>query len=522
MAESGNAVVSISEYAGVLSRWSRVLIAVTVLGVVLGSLLVIASPDTYSAEARVQVRPILRPGDEPNLDTARQIDIDTEVAIAGSQRVAERALTLRDAAAQLGVTDVVGSDVFTTADSIVPDANDARAAMDRLDVSVAGDSQILVLSATADDPADAYALAQSTALAYLEFRRIQATSGSDDARAQLQTREDELLAQIDERGPAAGQAPDVIAFAEIAPRAELAAIGQKYANLDSLTVYPGVVLNDATVPTAPDGLSLPAGQVIGGLLGLVVATTAAFVIDRTDDRLRSGRAELGALGAPMLGTAPVAEVTQSGGVEIIGSRVFPVNSDGSEAYRRLHGTLLFTLDSDGKSVVLVAGINEPAAATAVAANVAATAARAGRKTLVVGADLRHDGLGAHLGHPDGDGLSDVILAGSSLAETIEAVGEITNLSLLRAGTRLDRPADVLQSHAFARLLAAVQVDYELVVVEAPPVLRVADAVDVAKLCDGTVLVADGDADSRQSIAESVEQLRSVGSDIVGVVVADFT
>ncbi|MGI9616325.1 MAG: hypothetical protein ACR2QO_25645, partial [Acidimicrobiales bacterium] len=106
------------------------------------------------------------------------------------------------------------------------------------------------------------------------------------------------------------------------------------------------------------------------------------------------------------------------------------------------------------------------------------------------------------------------------AETIEGVDEIANLSVLRAGTRLERPTDVLQSHAFARLMAAVDADYELVVVEASPVLSVADSVDIAKLCDGAVIVADGGSESRQSIAESVEQLRNVGSDIVGVVVAD--
>jgi capsular exopolysaccharide synthesis family protein len=520
MAEGGNSVVSIAEYTGVLNRWARVILTVSVVGAAIGTLLVVASPGQFTADATVQIRPILSEGDEPDLDSARQINVDTEVAIAGSQRVAERALALRAAADGLDTTDLAAPDVLASALEIPADPTMAREAAERVEVSVVPDSQILVFAASADDPGQARALAQSTAIAYLDFRRDEATLSNESSRARLEDREAQLLVELDGRAGGGAANPDALAFADVAPRSELDAIGTKYANLGSLTVDPGVVLTDAAVPVARDGLPLPAGPVIGGLLGLIASLTGVFLIDRSDDRLRSSRVELRALGAPLLGTAPIPAEPSAGQIDLGGSRLFPVNTEASDAYRRLHGSLLFNLDSDDKSVVLVAGVNDPAAATSVAANVAATAARAGRRTLVVGADLRNDTLGSHLGSAAGDGLSDVILRGVSLAETIESVDEIGNLSVLRAGNCLDRPTDVLQSAAFARLMAAVQADYELVVVEAPPVLRVADAVDVAKLCDGAVIVADGGSESRQAIAESVEQLRSIGSDIVGVVVAD--
>ena len=519
MAEGGSSVVSIAEYTGVLARWARVILTVAGLGAVGGMLLVVAFPGQFTTEATVQIRPILDRSDEPSLDTGRQIDVDTEVAIAGSQRVAERALALRTAAERLATTDLGSVDVAEAAFDAEVDPSAARAAAEQVEVSVLADSHILVFEAAAAEADDARALAQSTAVAYLAFRHDEATSGSETSRRRLEDREAQLLAQLDGRAGGAALDPEALAFADIAPRSELAAIGAKYANLGSLTVDPGVVLTDAAVPLTRSGLPLPAGPVVGGLLGLIVSLTAVFLIDRTDDRLRSSRVELSALGAPMLGTAPV--VGKAGAADRDrGLRLFPVNTEESDAYRRLQGTLLFNLDNDAKSVVLVAGVNDAPAATSVAANVAASAARAGRRTLIVGADLRHDLLGAHIGVPPGDGLSDVIVSGASLAETIRAVDDIGNLSVLPAGTQLDRPADVLQSHAFARLMAAVQADYELVVVEAPPVLQVADAVDVAKLCDGSVIVADGGSESRQAIAESIEQLRAVGSEIVGMVVAD--
>ncbi len=528
MTEGGNSVISLTEYTGVLRRWSRVIVFVVVAGALLGgALLTLQSPE-YVTRALVQIRPIVAQNDDPNLDVNRQINTDTEVAIAGSQRVAERALALRMASAQLDVVELDQPEVAAAAAALLADGEVdgliARQALKQLTVSFVSDAQILSFSATASNGEDARALAQSSAVAYLAFRQEAATVGNDDSRARLVDREGQLVAELDGIAAAIGAAGEdevrvqALAYADIAKRSELTVIGTKFANLEALTIDPGVVLTDAVVPSAAQGLPIYAGPVMGALLGLIAALTGVFVLDRSDDRLRSGRVELGALGVPMLGTAPAAHKRTK--IDPKRSNLYPVNTEGSDAYRRLHGTLLFNLDSDDRSVVLVAGIKNPVAASSVAANVSATAARAGRRTLLIGADLRDAGLDAYLGAKPNAGLSDVILDGASLADSIVSVGGVENLSYLGAGNQLDRPADVLQSEAFARLVAAVQADYDLVVIEAPPILRVADAVDVARLCDGSIVVAESGSESRQAIADTVTQLRSVGSDIVGVVVAD--
>lgn len=525
MADSGSSVVSVNEYTGVLVRWIRVILGVVTLGAVAGGMLMFAQSEQYVTTATVQIRPIVSQSDDPNLDTGRQIDTATEVAIAQSQRVAERALALRSAAEQLGVDDLTAPDVVDAASTTVVDAEEARQALELLTVKTVSDSHILAFTATTANATKAQTLAQSTALAYLDFRFNEATAGTIDSRDRLVEREAQLVAELDDLASLIGAAGDdeaevrALAYADISKRQELTAIGSKFANLQALTVDPGVVLTDAAVPTSAEGLPVIAGPITGALLALIAALTAVFLLDRNDDRLRSGRVELTALGVPMLGTAPVVGAKRGSGSKA--TRLFPVNTSAGDAYRRLHGTLLFNLDSDDKTVVLVAGVKKASAASTVAANVGATAARAGRRTLVVGADLRNDQLGKHLGMPETThGLSDVILDGQSLAGSIRQVEDIDNLSLLSAGTKLDRPADVLQSEAFGRLMAAVRADYDLVIVEAPPVLKVADAVDAAGFCDGSIVVAERGSDSRQAIADSVEQLRNVGSDIVGVVVAD--
>lgn len=525
MTDGGTSVVPMNEYIGVVSRWSRVILTVVVAGAALGAALLLVQPTVYVSESFVQVRPIVTRNDDPNLDTTRQVDTDTEVAVARSQRVAERARALRQAADHLGVADLASVEVAEQASIVELDHDLVQQDMEMLSVRAVGDTSIIAFKGTADSGDDAQALAQSTAVAYLEFRRDAATAGNAESRARLEARELQLVAELDDLAALIGAAADddaqvrALAYADISKRQELTAIGTKFANLESLTVDPGIVLTDAMVPPRPEGLPFLAGPITGALLGLVVALTGAFVIDRSDDRLRHGRVELGALGVPLLGTAPVARSGDKSSAG--GSRLFGVNTSGGDAYRRLQGSLVFNLDSENKSAVLVAGVKKAIPSTSVAANVGATAARAGRRTLVIGADLRNAHLAGYLGLDESaPGLSDVVLGGASLATSITTVAGVENLSVLTAGTRLDRPADVLHSEAFARLMAAVSADYDLVVVEAPPVLKVADAVDMAALCDGTVVVADRRSDARQSIADSVEQLRSVGSEIVGVVVAD--
>lgn len=542
MTEGSNSVVTLSELTAVVRRGSRVVVAAVVVGGLAGTALLAARPGRYATEALVEVRPIVSRQDDPNLDTARQINPGTEVGIAGSQRVAERALALRTAAQALGVTDFASLEVASAAAKAPADPDGAQLALANLTVSIVADSNILSFQAATDDPEQARAEAQSSAVAYLEFRRAEASAGAADSRLRLQQRQAELVSDLAvlQGGAPAGLTPDpaagavvgagvgvapVLAYDTIAQRQELQTIGTKYANLAGLTIDPGVVLTDAALPRSTEGLPFLAGPVMGALLGLIGALAAVFVLDRNNDRLRSSRVELGALGLPLLGHAPVA-LARTGwrfanpGDGGSAGQVYPSNSPAGDAYRRLQGSLVFTLDNQGKSVVLVAGVDNATAATTVAANLALTAARAGRRTLIVGADLRHNRLAAQFDLPAGQGLSDVVLDGASLVDAIRPVAGVEHLSVLSAGTRLTDPAGVLRNEALARLMAAVGADFDLVIVEAGPVLQVADAVDVAPLCDGSILVVDARSESRGAIADSVGQLRSVGSDVVGVVVAD--
>jgi capsular exopolysaccharide synthesis family protein len=471
----------------------------------------------------VEVRPLVSAGDSPNLDAQRQINMDTERVIAESQRVTERALALIAARDAAGSDSLGSQEVEAAAAAISIDPDTAREVSDQIVVTVDFDSQILDFTASAADAPRARDLAQAAATAYLDFRRTEGLSNTEQARSQLVAREATLIAELDALSAEIGSAGDdaarvqALSYRDISKREELAGIGAKLANLGAISVDPGEILTDAGIPSAKSGIPASAGPVSGALLGMMTGLGIAFVLDRRDDRVRTGSLELSEMGLSILGSVPVGQGLFD---HASGSAIAEVNSDEGEAYRRVQGSLLFNLDESDKSMVLVAGTNNPHSSTTVAANLAVAAARAGRRTLLVGADLRRPSLHERFGLDNNAGLSDVLGGQAVLAEAIRMIPSIPNLQILTSGTQVADPARVLQGEAFGRLVSSARDAFDLVVFEAPPVLQVADAVDLARLCQGAVLVVEPDRATRSGVADSIEQLRRVGADVLGTVIAE--
>ncbi|MEZ5230840.1 MAG: polysaccharide biosynthesis tyrosine autokinase, partial [Acidimicrobiales bacterium] len=338
----------------------------------------------------------------------------------------------------------------------------------------------------------------------------------------LTEREAALLAELETLAADIAAAGDngarvrALEYREISKREELAGIGSKLANLGAISVDPGEVLSDAGLPDAKTGIPAAAGPFSGALVGVMLGLAVAFLLDRQDDRVRTATLELSSMGLPLLGSVPVGKGLFKGGN---GSAIAEINSEEGEAYRRVQGSLLFNLDQADKSMVLVAGTNNPHSATTVAANLATAAARSGRRTLLVGADLRRPSMHERFGLDNDAGLSDVLSGQASLSKSIKILESVPNLQILTSGTQVADPARLLQGEAFGRLVASARNEFDLVVFEAPPVLQVADAVDLARLCEGAVLVIEPDRATRSGVADSVEQLRRVGADVLGTVVA---
>jgi len=518
-------VVSVSEYSSALRRFFPVILAFTVIGAVLGILATQMRSGTYDTEARVEVRPLLNAGDDPNLDISRLVNTTNERLIASSQRVTERGLALLQAADELGIEDLDNAEVETLASVTDVELDAVMSAEDLIEVTVPSDSQILVFSVSAGNAERARDLADASAHAYLDFRLESGLLSTQQSRAQLLEREAALITDLDvlstevaAAGEDVGQLRS-LGYREVSKTQELSGIGAKLANLNAISIDPGVVLDNADLPDSLSGIALPIGLVGGGLVGLLGGLGFAYLLDRRDDRFRDASLELSTMGVGVFGEVPVgAGIFRRGGE----SGIAEVNSDRGEAYRRLQGSLTFQLDQSDRSVVLVAGTNNPQSATTVAANMAVAAARSGKRTLLIGADMRRPSLHLRFGVENGIGLSDVLTGADELRNALVVNDQLPELSLMFAGSRLDNPSQLLQSQAIGELVERARSHFDIVIIEAPPVLQVADASDLARVCDGAVVVIEPSRATRRGVADAIEQLRRVGADVMGAVVAEST
>lgn len=518
----GDAVVNVSEYTNAIKRWWYLVAATAAIGLILGMLAIGLTSETYESRATVEVRPLVTQGDDPNLDVKRQVNTTTEQAIAGSQRVAERALALIEASELTGQDDLDSSEVEELSATLLLDPAVAREVADAIDVAIPVDSQILVITASSDRPARAQELAQAVAHAYLDFRTEEGLAGTELARQQLIEREQVLIAELDDlsremNGAITEAQEQSLSYRDISKREELAGIGSRLANISAISINAGEVLNDADLPDGRAGVPALAGPVSGALLGALTGLGLAFWLDRRDDRFRSATTELSQMELRPLGTVPVGRGFSKLGGDMA---LAQPSSDAGEAYRRLQGSMLFNLDQADKSVVLVTGTNNPQSTTTVAANLAAAAARAGRRTLLVGADLRRPSLHDRFGIQNDRGLSDILGGRVSIDGSLHQSEELPNLRIIPAGSKVAQPAKLFQSAALGQFLSRARDDYDLIVVEAPPILDVADAVDLGRICDGVVLVIEPGRARRSDVADAVEELSRVGAHLVGTIVAD--
>ncbi len=194
------------------------------------------------------------------------------------------------------------------------------------------------------------------------------------------------------------------------------------------------------------------------------------------------------------------------------------DSPTAEAFRALRANIKFAGGEGSPRVILLADTGSGAARPTTAANLAIALAQAGDPTILIDADLRQPGLHRLLGVPGDAGVS------TFLRETGEepplVPTSVPGLRLLPAGTVPPNPAELLASDRFRALLAWAREAATFVIIDAPPVTAVSDALAIAAIADGTLLVVRAGHTRRPAAQRAKEGLERVGATILGVVLTD--
>ena len=273
------------------------------------------------------------------------------------------------------------------------------------------------------------------------------------------------------------------------------------------TVLEGVVVAPALPPAAPSGPPRMLIELAALAVGLLLGAAAALLLERGRPRVRTWRDVGLVTGYPVVGRVPPSRTLRGSPVEALADPAV------GAAVRTLRTNLERLSRDRPVHVVVVTSSVAGEGKTTVAASLALTLARLEAEVLLIDADLRRPGLTKMFGLPPGNGLNAVLR--SRLG--IDAAVQVEPGSGLRVlPTEADVEAGDLLARRFAEVIREARTRFDVVVVDAPPLLGGDDARTLAALCDGVLMVVAADTLAAQ-VGEAASALDALGVRVLGAV-----
>jgi polysaccharide biosynthesis transport protein len=482
----------------VILRAHRLLIAVCLVVAVSGALFLSSrQAATYRSEADVLVSPI-EVGSGPTV--ASPPNMDTEKGIASSLAVA------------IGAAHRLGPAV------------DPRDLLNKLSVDVPAGTEIL--SFTYSDPSPRAAQRANGAFvnSYLAFRQEQATRQLTAASRPLEHESESITATLKRINLELTQSNTAARINALTQRANalnsrLGIVQQRISDLvppASLDV--GTVLQPAARPLAPSNRSPVVNAILALCVGLLFGVGGAYLRDRLDDGLwtQEGLEQVSAI--PSLGVIPKTPVS------LIGKKPLLINDPATdeaftEAYRSLRTSVLSTLARRNMKSIMITSAGPGEGKTTVSVNLAIALASSGKRVILVSADMRLPKAAQLLSINEQPGLAEA-LADGPLLSSLHLSG-VQNLQVVPSGRAFFDPSEWFGSDAMGALLQDLGKRADIVLLDATPVLGMADALVLAPRVDGVLLVAAAGLTSAQDVQDACRKMNQLDASLVGCVLNRF-
>ncbi len=395
---------------------------------------------------------------------------------------------------------------------------------------VVANTQLIEISVTDTDPQRAQRVAQELSE---QLRRISPSgAGQEDQQRQafISQQLDELETKIqetqDEIDRKQAELANMFSARQIADtQTQIAGLQNKkltlqanYASLLSNTQRGALnsinVIEPPALPTVPVGPNKSATILLAAAIGFLLAAGAAYLMEYLDDTLKNPEDVQKALNLTALGAVPRVEGATPGNELAILSNS---QSAATEAYRVLRTNLHFSAVDHPLRTLLITSPAPGEGKSLTTANLAAVLAQAGRRVILVDADLHKPRVHRVFGLRNNVGLTTALLDEHPNLEGLIQEGPVPNLWVLTSGPLPPNPAELLGSTRAKELIAQLLAQADMVLFDSPPIVALADAVIISTQTDGVLLVLDVGHSRREVARRAVEALRRVNARVLGVV-----
>lgn len=252
-------------------------------------------------------------------------------------------------------------------------------------------------------------------------------------------------------------------------------------------------------------------------IGITAILALAFVVEQLDDTVKDSETAHELTGLSTLGT--IARLKgQRGRSEIyrLVALLYP-RSSAAEAFRALRSNVEFaSVDAPLRSL-LVTSPTQGDGKTTTACNLAVAFAQAGKRVLLVDADLRRPGVHAMFDLTNATGLTTLLRDAPISVDSVAQDTEQAGLRVITTGPLPPNPAELLGSMRMRVVMAGLLDQADLVVFDSPPVNALADAAVLSSLVDGTLVVIAPGRSRRRPLKMTMETLQRAGANLLGVV-----
>jgi len=311
------------------------------------------------------------------------------------------------------------------------------------------------------------------------------------------------------------------------------------------------VVNPAVMPKNPLNPRQRATIFLGFLLGLVLGTTIAFVMESLDTSLGTIEDVESVLKLPVLGVVPSVRQKNHRKMrlfQLLKKKIFFASDEDikdsyvrlivhlepkssvAEAYRAIRTNMQV---SEKRKVFLVTSAGPREGKTTTLVNIGTAIAQTGARTLLVSSDLRRPAVAGTFGLPESPGLNEVVtgvktldeclftvtdmMLGEMDLETVMKTPGIENITILPCGHIPHNPAELLTTEKMHQINAELRRRFDVILYDSPPVLPITDAVLLAPFTDAVVLVYEAGRTSRSALARVKAQIEQSGATICGIV-----
>jgi capsular exopolysaccharide synthesis family protein len=273
------------------------------------------------------------------------------------------------------------------------------------------------------------------------------------------------------------------------------------------------VVDPAAVPGRPSSPKLLLNIILALLVGGVVGTGLAMALEQVDEAVSNPDEMEATLGLPLLGTIPKSEGDPEADLEDRKSAMV-------EAYLSAQTSLSFSTDHGVPRTLTVTSTRPGEGKTTTGYALARSLARTGRKVILVDADMRSPSLHHIVNVSNDKGLSNFLTGSANLGEMIHHKMP-DGIAVITAGPQPPNAAELLVGDRLARLIEELGGMFDNVILDAPPVMGLADTPLIASKVEGVIFVVESHATRVSTIRVAIARLKDAQARVLGVLLTKF-